>query len=287
MALSLQQTKRRINNVNSTRKITNAMYLVATAKYKSYKNKMDNTSLYADELLLAMNQVMQSLSVDQVKDALTLSNEPKNRNLFIIVSSSLGLCGGYNNNLFKAVNKHLNKDDELLVIGAKGYSYYSKRGYELDPSYVSLMTNYNINSVRKIKNRIESALKNGEVNKVYVAYTKFVNSITFEPVIEEIYPIDPSSIAKELSVKEKNTLIEPDHKKVLSYLVPLYLESIINARIIESNASEQATRRNAMESATDNADEIIKNLQVEYNKARQSSITQEITEIVAGANAQE
>ena len=287
MALSLQQTKRRINNVNSTRKITNAMYLVATAKYKSYKNKMDATSVYAHELLLAMNQVMASLDEEQIKQSLSLSEKPKNRNLFIIITSSLGLCGGYNNNIFKEVKKYLNDEDELIVIGTKGVNYYSKRGFKVDTAYQDLMNGYNVNSVRIVKNEVESLLKAGEVNKVYVAYTKFVNSITFEPVVEEIYPLDPDSLKIELTIKEQNTLIEPSHSEVLQYLIPLYLESIINARIIESNASEQATRRNAMESATDNADEIIADLQIQYNKARQTSITQEITEIVAGANAQE
>ena len=136
-----------------------------------------------------------------------------------------------------------------------------------------------------MNNHIMSKLKLNEIGNIKIAYTAFKNSITFIPKIEEIYPISEIE-GEEVSRKELDMLIEPTPIVVLENLVPLYIESLINSRLIESSVSEQASRSNAMESATDNAEEIINKLQIQYNKARQQAITQEITEIVGGANAQ-
>ena len=284
MASGLQATKRRINSVNSTKKITNAMKLVATAKLKTWKNKLLGNNEYASSLHSIMNVLLKSISQEDKEKV--FGESKSDSTLFIVVTSTLGLCGGYNYNLYKEVIPQIDKNkDKILVIGTKGYNYFKRNGYEVDDSFISSLQDYDYNEVRKINKKIMSLLNLGEIGSIKIAYTHFKNSITFIPTIEEIYPISHID-GEEITQKELEMLIEPNPIVVLENIVPLYIESLINSRLIESSVSEQASRSNAMESATDNAEEIINKLQIEYNKARQQTITQEITEIVGGANAQ-
>lgn len=284
MASGLQATKRRINSVDSTKKITKAMKLVAIAKLKTWKNKLQGNNVYASSLHSLMNVLLKSISQDDKE--LVFGKSESDSTLFIIITSTLGLCGGYNYNLYKEVVPYINKDkDQVLVIGTKGLSYFKRNGYNVDSKFVNALQDYDYNLVRKMNNHIMSKLKLNEIGNIKIAYTAFKNSITFIPKIEEIYPISEIE-GEEISRKELDMLIEPTPIVVLENLVPLYIESLINSRLIESSVSEQASRSNAMESATDNAEEIINKLQIQYNKARQQAITQEITEIVGGANAQ-
>lgn len=284
MASGLQQTKRRINSVNSTKKITNAMKLVATAKLKTWKNKLQGNNDYASSLHSLMNVLLKSISQEDKEKV--FGESKSSSTLFIIVTSTLGLCGGYNYNLYKEVIPQINKEnDKILIIGTKGNNYFSRNGYNVDSSFINALQDYDYNQVRKMNNHIMSMLHLGEIGSIKIAFTSFKNSITFIPKIEEIYPISEIE-GEEITRKEMEMLIEPSPIVVLENIVPLYIESLINSRLIESSVSEQASRSNAMESATDNAEEIINKLQIEYNKARQQAITQEITEIVGGANAQ-
>ncbi len=284
MASGLQQTKRRINSVNSTKKITNAMRLVSTAKLKSWKKRLSYNGEYADSLHSLMNMVIQSLNEEE-KETFFGKDETKGT-LFIVVTSTLGLCGGYNYNVYKEVVPLIDKEkDEVLVIGTKGLSYFKRNGYKVNDKFVNLASNYDVSEIRKIRNEIMSRLQMGQISQIKMAYTHFKNSITFIPTVIDIYPIKEDKDYV-LTNKEKNMLIEPNAQTILTSLIPLYLESLINSYIIESSVSEFASRSNAMESATDNATEIINKLQIQFNKARQQSITQEITEVVGGANAQ-
>ncbi len=284
MASGLQQTKRRINSVNSTKKITNAMRLVSTAKLKSWKKRLSYNGEYADSLHSLMNVVLQSLTEEQKSTFFT--NDDTKGTLFIVITSTLGLCGGYNYNLYKEVVPQINKGkDEVLIIGTKGLSYFKRNGYKVNDKFVTLASQYDISDIRKIRNEVISRLQMNEISKIKIAYTHFKNSITFIPQVVDIYPIQEDKNYV-LSHKEKNMLIEPNAKVILDSLIPLYVESLINSYVIESSVSEFASRSNAMESATDNATDIINKLQIQFNKARQQSITQEITEVVGGANAQ-
>ena len=284
MASGLQATKRRMNSVNSTKKITNAMKLVATAKLKTWKNKLQGNNEYASSLHSLMNVLLKSISQEDKEKVFGETNSTST--LFIIVTSTLGLCGGYNYNLYKEVVPQIDKEkDIVLVIGTKGYNYFKRNGYHVDDLFINALQDYDYNQVRRMNKHVMSLLRLGQIGNIKIAYTEFKNSITFIPKIEEIYPISEIE-GEEVTRKEQEMLIEPSPIIVLENIVPLYIESLINSRLIESSVSEQASRSNAMESATDNAEEIINKLQIEYNKARQQAITQEITEIVGGANAQ-
>jgi F-type H+-transporting ATPase subunit gamma len=178
----------------------------------------------------------------------------------------------------------LTKDDLILVIGTKGVSYFKNNNYQVDDSFALLLSNFDYEEVIKLRRYLMTKLQNNEIGKIKIAYTYFKNSITFIPRVEDIYPLENKE--EKISFKEKSILIEPNPTKVIDNLLPLYIDNMLYSRFVQSLVSEYASRSNAMESATDNASEIIDKLQIDYNKARQQAITQEITEIVSGANAQ-
>lgn len=276
MSLGLQATKRRIESVNSTKKITNAMKLVATAKLKTWKNKLESSSRYADSMKLLLNNIFSVLNEEDFE-----KNDESLPILYIVVTSSLGLCGGYNYNLFKKLTPMIEKDDYLLIIGSRGVNYFGIRNYNINRDFEEALTAFDYQSAQEIGNFILSEYRLKKYSKVRIAYTHYHNSITFISKVEDLLPLTPP--------KDKNInsemLFEPSPKTILDQVMPLYLKSVIYGHMIESLVSEQASRRNAMESASDNAEEIVDKLHLEYNKARQSAITQEITEVVSGANA--
>ena len=288
MSLGLQATKRRMQSVASTRKITNAMHLVATSKFKAWKNKVDGTSIYADELKSLFAQIFVSLTDEEIENYFSKKKE-NGKKLYIIVTSSLGLCGGYNYNIYKEIKPLINKDDELIVIGTKGNNYFKRNGYNVNSDFENIYNSFSFLKVKDLANYALSRVRTLNVDSINIVYTKLVNSITFTPVIETLYPLskDSLNVSLDITKKEEFVIIEPTPKEVLDVLVPLYFQNILYGRLVESGASEQASRRNSMETATDNADELISKLQIDYNKARQSAITQEITEVVSGANALE
>ena len=286
MSLGLQATKRRISSVNNTKKITNAMKLVATSKLRIWKNKLGGTSVYASTLHHLMGVLSLCVGKENLK-AVYPYDETVDSTLYIIITSSLGLCGGYNYGVYKLAQKQIDKSkNKVVVIGTKGYSYFNKNKYNVDDKFVNLLNDYDLQKVRELRNYVMSLLDNRKVSKVRIIYTSFINSITFIPKCEDVFPLTNID-GEEPTQKEKDMLIEPNPEIVLKNIIPLYIESLINGRIIESSVSEQASRSNAMDSATDNAKDILSKLQIQYNKARQQAITQEITEIVGGANAQE
>lgn len=288
MSLGLQSTKRRIASVNSTKKITKAMQLVATAKLKSLKKNVIATSQYADEVSLMMSLLSQNIDSKDFDELFKVSGEQTHAKLFIIVTSSLGLCGGYNYNVYKEIQDKINKEnDYLFTIGSKGTAYFKNRGYNVNDLFINMLNNFDYYKVDLLAKEVLSYYRSGKVDEIYLVYTHYKNQITFIPTTISLFPmkkvgIDNSNFTR----KERDLIFEPNVSSIMKIVLPLYFKSILFARLSESITSEYATRRNAMESATDNAEEIVGKLQIEFNKARQAAITQEITEVVGGANAQ-
>jgi len=277
---SLQQTKSRIRSVSSTKKITKAMELVATSKLKKAKDLHKALTPYKDEVFEIISYLAKNV---EDKDYVFLNNGKTNKNLFIIINSSLGLCGSYNIEINKYAMSLVSKDDDLIIIGSKGISYFKQRGYNIIESYADLP---NFSLKEKISNLITYTVvddfKEGKYNKVEFIYSKFVNSLTYTPTNVTILPI---TNLVEAPILQKELLLEPSANEVLDDLIPFYVTTSIKALIFESMLSEQASRRTAMENATDNATELEDKLRLMYNKSRQAAITQEITEISAAANA--
>ena len=281
MSLGIIATKRRIKSVNSTKKITKAMELVSTSKLKRCRDAFDRNSVYTSETLELVQEVL--ANVKNVDNQYLVKKDIKSK-LYIVITSNLGLCGGYNANVYSLVKDNVDlENDYLITLGSKGNSYFNKRGYNIVHSINEETTGLEQEASKQIALKALEMFTNNSVGEVHIIYTKFVNSLTFRAEDLKLLPVEVEK--KEMSGPTQELMIEPDANEVLNELLPFYFNSVIYGSLIESHVSEQASRRTAMENATDNAEEISGKLLIQYNKARQSAITQEITEVVAGANA--
>ena len=281
MSLGIIATKRRIKSVNSTKKITKAMELVSTSKLKRCRDAFDRNSVYTSETLDLVQEVL--ANVKNVDNQYLAKKDIKSK-LYIVITSNLGLCGGYNANVYSLVRDNVDlENDYLITLGSKGNSYFNKRGYNIVHSINEETTGLEQEASKQIALKALEMFTNDSVGEVHIIYTKFVNSLTFRAEDLKLLPVEVEK--KEVSGPTQELMIVPDANEVLNELLPFNFNSVIYGSLIESHVSEQASRRTAMENATDNAEEISGKLLIQYNKARQSAITQEITEVVAGANA--
>ena len=282
-----QEIRSQIASIQNTQKITKAMEMVAASKMKKAQDQMTMARPYADKIL---NVISHLAHAHPEYESDFLSNREVSKKGYIIVSSDRGLCGGLNNNLFKKVldqveiDKTNSIDSAFSLIGNKSSSFFQRVGGEVIAKTSQLGDKPKIEQVLGlIKSTIDRFLGN-EIDELYIVYNRFVNTVSQEPVIQKILPI---------SVMEKNDdynfywdyLYEPDAKDVLESLFTRYLESLIYRAIVENLACEQASRMVAMKAASDNATDLISELQLIYNKNRQAAITQEISEIISGAAA--
>lgn len=277
MAQALNKTKRRIASVKSTKKITEAMELVATVKLKKYKNKMEANQFYVREI---ENIISHLFGVLQDEENPYLKEGKGDKNLVVVINSNLGLCASYNSNVFNFVKNNLSKEnDVLMTIGLKGELNYEKEGFELDKNYSFLNDKLDYSDVVKLGRTLHSEFLNGKFKSVKLLYTKYINSLRFEPTIVTLFPLKKEGETNRIGYEP---IYDPNVKTLIDELVPIWLSSSLYQKLIESTVSEQASRRTAMENANDNADELIDKLTIEFNKARQAAITQEILEVVAG-----
>lgn len=276
MAQGKLELKGRIKTVGSIQKITKAMKLVASAKLVKQRTKMEETKVYTQYLKEVLENIVQDLNSD---DHIFL--KPRvGKPLYIMITSDMGLCGAYNGNIFRLA-KTLDKDADVIMIGQRGAGWVRNSGFHVLNTYANLADDAYDELALIMKEVVERYL-NDEYGSVHIIYTKFINSVTFETTNTQILPIQKS----ENSIRSKKEIIfEPSQEEILNYLVPMTLNGLMFSYYLESKTSEQASRRTAMESATDNAQELQEQLELQYNQARQAAITQEISEIVAGADA--
>ena len=277
MGNGLQATKRRMRSIESTKKITRAMELVATVKLKTWKDLMEENLMYTSYMISLMQDVFSR--VDSIDSPYLKENEAQ-KDLYILVTSTLGLCAGYNYNVLKFADQKVKENDDIIVIGQKGYYHYRHQKDHLITDFIDAGAYLEERAIHQLSTLIESEFLKGKYRKVTLLYTHYVNSLTF--VLEEI-TLFPLHMKKEENEEYKDILMEPSPKEILLSLIPLYVRSVLHGKLLEALVSEQASRRTAMENATDNADEIYQKLQLDYNKERQASITQEITEVVGGS----
>ena len=285
MAESLINTKRRINTIKSTEKITKAMKLVASVKFQRWrKYYQENLPYYQGMKNTAAKAIAGAgLSVAMKTECFQKKNGV--RDLYVVITSTLGLCGAYNYQIFKELAEHFHLEDEMMFIGEKGMYRYQGIIEKSDTRFVSLMDEFSYSKVRRLRHEILQKYRTGEYKNVYLVYTHYKNSLTFIPTVEKICPLSYEDFSSEEESKELEPVSDVSYQTLLEGLIPHYLDSLLYNRLIESEVSEVSARRNAMESATDSADKIVKKLMITYNKTRQNAITQEITEVVAGATA--
>ncbi|MFA6829759.1 MAG: ATP synthase F1 subunit gamma [Bacilli bacterium] len=285
MSESLIGTRRRIQTVQSTEKITKAMKLVASVKYQKWKKTYEQSLPFATEMKETMLRTISSVDLSRTRLSQYLTSFSDERTLYVIVTSSLGLCGSYNYNIYRAIDPILKPEDEIVVIGQKGYIHYHNGKNKVYSDYAGLFETFTYDNVRAIRHFLFRLYREEKYKAIKLVYTHYKNSMTFVPTIETLAPMDVDSLLKEAKKLESSPIFEPNPNAVADLILPHYADSEMYLKLIESQLSEQASRRNAMETATDNADDMLSTLQIEYNKMRQTAITQEITEVVAGANA--
>ena len=283
MLYTKQELRARIRTVNSTRKITSAMEMIANVKLLKQRKLMENNREYAQILQDTVNEIV--AKNPEVENPF-LSEKKSPKKLTILFSSDLGLCGAYNSNTMKLAERVLEKSDPMIVIGTELYRQLVNRGFNV----INEPTASDKVSFLDIKKFVEQGVQmylRDEVSAVQLLYTMFVNTMTFRPMMDTLLPciMKQQEEKPETAGMHVETLFEPDADTILSQLIPMMIDNVTYADWLETKTAEQGSRRVAMKIATDNADQLSDALKLEYNKARQASITQEITEIIGGSAA--
>lgn len=278
MANNMQALKARIRSVKSTKKITGAMELIATGKLKKQKKLMESNRLYAETLHKTMHKILGSVQINEIR-YLQAQTEKK---ATLIFTSDLGLCGGYNSNMIHFLKENASLDEPLIVVGSKENQWLKHSGYTI-AAQLDHSDGLTFQELAKLGDGIMRMFDEHKIGGLRVIYTKFINSMTFEPISIDLLPIIYQPQEIEHSIQD--TIFEPNAITLINQLIPMYMHSLLYGLWLETKTSEQASRRMAMDNATDNAEELIDELLLQYNQSRQAAITQEITEIVAGAEA--
>ncbi|MDR9417416.1 ATP synthase F1 subunit gamma [Gracilimonas sp.] len=292
---NLRDIRNRISSVNNTQQITKAMKMVAAAKLRKAQDRMNETRPYASKIAEVAGRLAEysSSSNPVMRKPETVKNV-----LFIVIGSDRGLCGGFNNNLFKEVEKQLNENFQqylenealsIVAIGKKANAYFKKRKYDVIEGFPGFFDDILYDSTSSIMEKATSQFIGGQFDEVYIAFNEFKSVIAQTRKVQKVLPIDTANLKNDdsdnASEQAIDYLYEPNSQAILERLLPLYLNMQLWRAVLESNASEQGARMTAMDSATENAKDLEKELRLKYNQARQSAITTEISEIVSGAQA--
>lgn len=284
--------KQRIKSVGNTKKITSTMEMVSTAKMKKVQFRLEQSKPYELKVSEIIGSIMSSSS-ETVNNPLFLKSENPNKTLVIQITGNRGLCGSYNTKVIENTcnfqEKLTEKDRETLlyVIGKKAISYYKFAKEDLFKSMANLDDKFSFEDASKMSDEITELFLNGEVDEVYVSYTKVNSHVNQQPHIFKLLPISSGNIVDKEKKSEAVTdyIFEPGSEQIFSYILPLYLKVKLYTCFLESAYSEQFSRRVAMKNATDAAKDMISELSISYNRARQDKITTELTEIIGGAAA--
>lgn len=279
-AAGLIEIKRRMKSVESTRKITKAMGLVATSKLTKVRKELLANEKYNKLSKEILGEVISNIW--DRRQSVYFKNS-KGDKLYIALTSDTGLCGGYNANLALYLNSILNKDSNdyrVVVVGSKGISYFNRYNINTFTEFIDIPDIPTAKEVNKIYNDAIYLYLKGEVSEVNIVYTEFISPVKQEVKSLRILPIDSSSDSK------IQYIIEPNEEEVLKNTIDMYLKSQLKSCMLSAKASEQSSRMTAMNGATENANDILQELHIKFNRIRQSIITQEISEIVGGAEAQ-
>ena len=281
-----KEIKSKIGSVKNTQKITSAMEMVAASKMRKAQDSMASSRPYAENMRNVIGHI--ALGNLEYRHPYMVEREAK-RVGYIVVSTDRGLCGGLNINLFKQVLADAGKQQsagaevEFAVVGSKATSFFNNMGAKVVSQISGLGDNPSLTDLVGSVKVMLNAYDNGEIDRLFIVYNKFVNTMTQKPTIDQLLPLPKSD---DDAIKHRwDYIYEPDAQAILEHLLVRYTESQVYQGVVENLACEQAARMVAMKSATDNAGDLIDDLQLVYNKARQASITQELGEICAGAAA--
>lgn len=281
---SMNDIQRRKTSIQSTGQITKAMKLVATVKLQKARGNAENSKPYFNHMYEAVNNML-SRSGNISHKYLKAGNSSKKA--VIVITSNRGLAGGYNGNIVKLLTNNLEFSNEQAIvynIGRKGKELLGRKGYDIREDFSDVINEPVYEDAMEISKKVLSDFENGEFGELYIAYTVFKNTVSHIPSLIKLLPVSADDEDKEGGDKLLMNY-EPGAEEALDIIIPKYVSSLIYGALMESAASENGARMQAMDSATSNAEDMLADLSLLYNRARQSSITQELTEIIAGAEA--
>jgi len=287
---NLRDIRDRIASVKNTQQITKAMKMVAAARLKKAQERVVATRPYAASIANVISKLASDAS-DENPYLRTAASPDKV--LLIIVSSDRGLCGGFNSNLFRFIEDQIraefstqqqNGTLDLVCVGRKSFDFFRKRGYKVKRSHVGFFDKLQFDSTAAVMRTATNEFLAGEYDSVFLAYNEFKSVISQNRMLSQLLPVSVSTVESDIN-QEIDYIFEPSTQAILESIIPLHLNTQMWKAVLESNASEQGARMAAMDNATENANEIMRQLKLKYNQARQAAITTEISEIVSGAEA--
>ena len=279
---SMKDIKRRKGSIQSTQQITKAMKLVSTVKLQKARAHAEETNPYFNYMYHTVTSML--ARTGKINHPYLVAGASKKKAI-VVITSNRGLAGGYNSNVIKLITGgDIPKDDIVIyAIGVKGRDALERRGYEVKLDASEVMESPSYEDAAAISGRILEDFAKGEIGEIYLAYTHFKNTVVHEPKMMKLLPVEFEDAKVEASGVLMN--YEPNEQEALNRIIPKYVTSLFYGALVEAVASENGARMQAMDSATSNAEDMIDDLTLKYNRARQGSITQELTEIIAGAEA--
>lgn len=282
---SMRDIKRRKGSIQSTQQITKAMKLVSTVKLQRARTSAEHSKAYFNCMYQTVNSILARVGNLQHRYLQPGSSDKK---AVIVISSNRGLAGGYNSNVVKLVTRHpeWNKEDVVIyAVGRKGKDAFVREGYEVRMDMSDIVEEPSYPDAMALSNELLQAFAEGEIGEIYLAYTAFQNTVSHVPTLLKLLPVEQETVPNHDREPEIPMNFEAEDEEALDMIIPKYVTSLIYGGLVEAVASENGARMQAMDNATSNAEEMISDLTLKYNRARQGSITQELTEIIAGAEA--
>lgn len=283
---SMRDIKRRKSSIQGTQQITKAMKLVSTVKLQRARTNAERSQAYFNCMYETVNSILSRVGHVEHKYLLPGKSQKK---AVIVITSNRGLAGGYNSNVVKLITRHESwKKEDIVVyaIGNKGREALARNGYEVKEELPEIVEDPVYADAMLLSQRLLKSFAEDEIGEIYLAYTSFKNTVSHEPKLLKLLPVEFDD-QSETEAQNQGAIMnfEPEDVEALDMIVPKYITSLIYGALMESVASENGARMQAMDNATSNAEEMISDLALKYNRARQGSITQELTEIIAGAEA--
>ena len=283
---TMREIKRRRGSIQSTQQITKAMKLVSTVKLQKARGRAENSKAYFEYMYKTVTSML--AKAGDVDHPYLKGGNSDNTGI-VVITSNRGLAGGYNANIVRMIMaSELPKEKvRLYTVGRKGADGLTRKGYTIAADYSDVIDEPTFADAKEMGKQLLTDFANGEIGEIYVAYTEFKNTVSHIPKLMKLLPVNPEDLQAEQEEQDELALMnfEPNEEEAISLLIPKYMTSILYGAFVEAVASENGARMQAMDAATSNAEEIINDLELKYNRARQGAITQELTEIIAGAEA--